>query len=97
MRAIKRVKLGPQHHRPGKTRHMFSDGGQIRPFPPFVSLTIAQPTSEGGGYYLMHECESHFGTDTHHDSLQEALGQAEFEFGVKREEWVDVDEPYQQK
>jgi len=33
-------------------------------------------------------------TDTFHDSVEDALRQAEFEFLVKPEDWATVEEPY---
>jgi hypothetical protein len=93
MTAIKKVRLKAHHLSPGRTEHAFSDGSGTRPFPPFTSLAITRLNDEPG-YYLMHLCDNHFGTDTHHATLEEALHQAEWEFGVLPEEWADVQEPF---
>jgi hypothetical protein len=42
----------------------------------------------------MHICENGQGTDTWHMSLDDAFHQAEFEFGVKAEEWIEANEPF---
>ncbi len=31
-------------------------------------------------------------TDTHHDTLQDAMGQAEWEYGVKSHEWINAND-----
>jgi hypothetical protein len=81
------VKLGPHHHRPGKTKHQFLGPNGTQDFPPFVALTIAQYVGDSG-FYLLYEPESGMGTDTWHESLENALHQAEYEFGVERDEWI---------
>jgi hypothetical protein len=89
MIAVKRVLLGPQHLSPGRTVHRLSNSKGARPFPPFKSLEIAHyPNSEG--YYLFHLCGDGLGTDTWHESLEDALHQAEWEFEVKPNEWEDI-------
>jgi hypothetical protein len=78
--------LGARHLRPGRTRHMISDGKGQREFPPFVRLEIAQyPGDEG--CYLLHICEDGSTADTWHETVDEALHQAEWEFGVLGSEW----------
>jgi hypothetical protein len=90
---VKKVLLGPHHPSPGKTRHTLSDSAGIRPFPPFKSLQIAHyPGSVG--YYLFYFCADGKGTDTWHQSLEDALHQAEWELGVRSEEWTDTLETY---
>jgi hypothetical protein len=93
MSAIKKVTLKGHHLRPGRTKHSFSDGKNVKDFPPFTSLVITQD-DEDSGHYLMHLCDNHFGTDTHHETLEEALHQAEWEFGVLPDEWSAVQEPF---
>lgn len=93
MVAIKRVTLSDHHLSPGRTKHTLSDGAGARPFPPFTSLAITQYSGDAG-YYLMHICDNHLGTDTWHETLEDALYQAEWEFGVMPEEWADVHEPF---
>ena len=93
MTAIKRVKLTDHHLTPGRAKHTLVDSDGVRPFPPFTSLTITQSTDDPG-FYLMHLCDDHLGTDTWHETLEDALHQAEWEFGVLPEEWTDIQEPF---
>lgn len=93
MIAIKKVTLREHHLSPGRTKHTLSDSNGVSPFPPFTSLAITRYL-DGSGYYLMHICENHLGTDTWHETLEDALHQAEWEFGVLAEEWTDVEEPF---
>ena len=88
----KRVALGPHHLRPGRSRHTIIDANGPRQFSAFVSLEIASYPNEQS-CYLFHICENGEGTDTWHPSLERALEQAEWEFGVQRHEWVDVNLP----
>jgi len=83
--AVKRVVLGNHHRRPGRTRH--STNG--REFPPFVSLEIARDPGDSG-FYLLHICGNGATADTHHESIEAAMHQAEFEFGVQSNEWVSA-------
>jgi hypothetical protein len=39
----------------------------------------------------MHICADGTGTDTWHESLEDAMHQADFEFGVQPDEWLDCD------
>jgi hypothetical protein len=93
MVAIRRVKLGEHHLNPGRTKHTLSDASGTRPFPPFTSLAITR-YGEDASYYLMHICDENLGTDTWHETLDDALHQAEWEFGVRPEEWTEVQEPF---
>jgi hypothetical protein len=86
---LKRVVLGTQHLRPGRTKHRIMDTQGMRDFPPFVSLEIVHYPDENS-YYLFHISETGEIADTCHDSVAEAMHQAEFEFGVQALEWVDV-------
>ena len=94
MIAIRKVKLGKHHFNPGRTKHTLSDANGTRPFPPFTSLAITR-YGEDVGYYLMHICDDNSGTDTWHETLDDALHQAEWEFGVRPEEWTEVQEPFE--
>jgi hypothetical protein len=75
------------HHHASRTKHEIWDGDGHRPFPPFVVLEIAAHPGEET-CFLFHLCADGQVADTWHQSIQEALDQAEFEFGVKCEEWV---------
>jgi hypothetical protein len=74
------------HHWPSKTRHSINGA----PVPPFTQLEIAT-NGQDTGYYLLHICADGRGTDTWHESLEDAFSQAEFEFGVKHHEWQSPD------
>jgi len=93
MVAIKRVKLSDQHLRPGRCKHTLHDSKGIRPFPTFTSLAITHYPGQPG-YWLMYSCDQELGTDTFHESLEDALDQAKWEFDVRPEEWIDVNEPF---
>lgn len=94
MRALKRVSLTASHLSPGRTQHTLVDSVGARPFPPFVSLAITR-YGQDAGYYLMHICGNGLATDTWHETLEDALKQAAWEFEVRSEEWQDVDEPFE--
>jgi hypothetical protein len=76
---IKRVALGPQHLRPGRTKHRIRDAKGAREFAPFVALEIASYPNEHS-YYLFHISENGEVADTWHQTLEEAFDQAEWEF-----------------
>ncbi len=83
--ALKRVVLTDHHLRPGRTRHTMNGTD----FPPFVSLEIAQFPNDSG-FYLLHICATGEVADTWHETLEDAMHQAEFEFGVQEDEWVSA-------
>jgi hypothetical protein len=92
MAAIKRVVLSERHLRPGRTKHSLCDSQGTREFPPFTSLDISQFPGDPG-YFLMHLCENGECADSWHQTLDDAFHQAEIEFEVQREEWIEVSEP----
>jgi hypothetical protein len=86
---LMRVDLRPHHLSPGRTRHILKDASGSRPFPPFKALERVQFEGDGG-FYLMYVPESGTGTDTWHQSIDDALHQAEWEFDVKPGEWMKL-------
>jgi len=92
LRSLFRVELGSHHLRPGRAKHQLKDASGLHDFAPFVALEIC--TSPAHGFYLMYEPESGHGTDTWHQSLDDAFHQAEWEFGVAQAEWKETDRPY---
>ncbi len=91
--SVKRVLLGPQHLTPGRTIHILHDKDGSRPFSPFTSLEIAH--YEGSNeYYLLHICGDGQVADTWHQSIADALYQAESELGVHSHEWMDIAEEF---
>jgi len=88
---IKRVRLGSHHH-VSLTKHTTSDAGSQRDFPPFVELAIAGCPG-GKSCYLFHVCADGQVADTWHETVEGALNQAEWEFGVKPQEWIVPSSP----
>ena len=88
-RTIMKIKLGENHLRLGRTRHEIADARGRRAFPPFVRLEIAQYPGDSS-YYLLHISEDGQIADTNHETVEEAMHQAEFEFGVNGKEWEMV-------
>lgn len=72
------------HHSPtGRTRHTFN-GVEVSPA---TSLRIVQFDTDPG-YYLIHlDNEGREVADTYHDTIDDAIAQAEWEFGLLRREW----------
>lgn len=91
LRTLWRVALGPSHHA-SLTKHSIRDEDGERNFPPFVSLEIASYDGEES-CYLFHICANGQVADTSHQTVDEAIDQAEWEFGVRPEEWTLVGEP----
>lgn len=89
MVSIQRVRLSSHHHA-SRTKHTKHDATGAAPFPRFIALEIATYPGEQG-FYLFHICADGQGTDTWHESLDAAIDQAGWEFGVKREEWTRAD------
>ena len=93
--SLYRVELAAHHRRPGRTKHTLVNHSGKHDFPPFKILTICVPgNTTDQGYYLMYEPETGPGTDTWHQTLDGAMAQAEWEFGVARHEWIKTDCPY---
>lgn len=80
---LRRLRLAPVHSPTGKTRHW--SGGAL--LPPPAELRIAQYPSDPGFYLLYCDGDGREMTDTYHDSLEEAMAQAEWEFETKEGEW----------
>lgn len=93
MIAIKRVQLAEHHLQPGRTRHALATPGGRVDFPPFTSLAITRYPGDPG-FYLMHICADGKASDTWHENLGDALHQAEWEFGVAADEWLEANEPF---
>jgi hypothetical protein len=84
-----RVQLQERHTATGNTEHWLVDGKGTRPFPPFRALEIAQYEGDSG-FYLLYIPASGHGTDTYHETLADAMHQAEFEFRVAGDDWLPV-------
>jgi hypothetical protein len=81
---LQRVKLGAHHHA-SLTKHTIRIENDERSFPAFISLEIASCPGEESRY-LFRICGDGQVADTWHPTLDEALAQAEWEFGVRQEE-----------
>jgi hypothetical protein len=92
-RSLFRVELGPHHLRPGRTKHQLKDATGLRDFPPFNALEICS-TDPANGFYILYQPENGQGTDSWRQTLDDAFDQAEWGFGVAREEWEKTDRPY---
>lgn len=70
-----------------------ADGEAKRSFPPFTELVIAHNPGESS-CLLMRHGENGSMADTFHLNLDDAMLQAEWQFEVKPEEWLVIDEQY---
>jgi len=84
LKCLKRAEIKPENRSLGAVTHTLIDDSGPHQFPEFVRLEIA---TDGSGFYLFHVCADGSGTDTWHQTLQDALHQAEHEFNVGLNEW----------
>lgn len=80
---IQWVKLVSKHLPTGKTRHY--RGGELLPTP--RELKIGKYPNDHGFYLLYFDGAGNEMTDTYHDTLEDAMAQAEREFQVKVDDW----------
>jgi hypothetical protein len=80
---IAEVNLLPSHQPTYKTRH-YRHNVEI-PLP--SKLRIVQYPDDSGYYLLYLDHSSQELTDTYHDSMTDALSQANFEFQVSADDW----------
>lgn len=90
---IKQIALCPHHRQPARVGTIIHGGGITRPVPPIVALQIARYPGEES-CYLFHFAKNGEGTDTFHESLEEAVDHAEQLYGVSRAEWGNVNFPF---
>ncbi len=81
---IRRVKLGPSHLPTGKTHHYHG----TQQLPPPSELRIVQYADDPGFYLFYCDDTGKEFTDTYHETLEEALSQAAWEFTVRPDEWA---------
>ena len=82
----RRVHLQPWHRPTGKTRHY--RGGRELPVP--AALWIVRYDGDPGFYLFYLDDRGREMTDTYHDTLEGALSQAKWEFGVGEDEWEEA-------
>lgn len=81
------VRLG-DHHRPtGHTKHYFGSGSGQNEIATPVELRITEYDDADGFYLFYCDDEGTELTDTYHDTLSDAMDQAEREFNVRPDEW----------
>jgi hypothetical protein len=80
---LQTLTLSPRHTPTGKTNHYYGD--EKLPVP--SSLKIVKFRDAEGVYLLYFDNKGNELTDTFHDTFEGALAQAEWEFGVKPDEW----------
>ncbi len=87
---LKSIFLKAPHHVPtGRTHHYQGDAE----LPPPTELKIAK-YADVDGYYVLHfDADGNELTDTFHDTMEEALAQAEWEFNVRPFEWENLRQP----
>ena len=79
-----RIRLRNDHRPTGNTTHTVH-GSVVKP--PY-ELRIVQFDGDPG-FYLIHFSQNEEEiADTYHDSYGQAMDQAEFEFGIKQEDWT---------
>ena len=91
--SIKKVALGERHRQPERVGATITAKGTTTPKPPFASLEIARYLGDDS-CYLFHISSNGEGTDTWHETLDDALDYAEDLYGVKRSEWLDVNHAF---
>jgi hypothetical protein len=83
---LRRIRLGQNHLPTGKTRHYL--GGTFAPVP--CDLRIVKYANDQGFYLFYCNGDGVELTDTYHETLEAAMDQADWEFGIKEEEWEIV-------
>lgn len=84
----RRIVLKPDHVPTGKTRHYAGTPDNRVELRTPQQLMIVQIPPKNQGYYLLYlDDKGDELTDTYHDSLEEALAQAKWEFNVDPDEW----------
>lgn len=87
-KCIKHAEIRPENRSIGRVRHALIDEVGSRSFSEFVRLEIATYGSDRG-FYLFHICADGKVADTWHETLEDAIHQAEFEFEIRPDEWQD--------
>jgi hypothetical protein len=83
---LKSVILTDRHKPTGMTSHYLGAEKLSAPY----SLIITKYPNDDGVYLMYLDREGKEVTDTFHDTVEEAMEQAKFEFGVQVTEWNDL-------
>ncbi|NLK66670.1 MAG: hypothetical protein GX282_04260 [Campylobacteraceae bacterium] len=83
MKELYKIYLKDNILQASKTLHFC--GNDILPKP--FALSIVQYDADDGFYLFYLNKFEEEQTDTYHETLEDAFSQAEFEFGVKKEDW----------
>jgi len=85
---IQKIKLDITLHKPtGKTKHFH--GVKELPIPYELRIIRYDGNSDGNSNFYLFYCDIHGNelTDTYHETLDSAVAQAEWEFGILPNEW----------
>jgi hypothetical protein len=85
-----RSEIRPENRRLGVVNHTLITESGSGTFSDFVRLEIVSYGSDTG-FYLLHLCADGTGTDTWHQTIDDAFEQAELEFHVSHEDWLPSD------
>ena len=77
------IDLGQKHKPTGKTKHYRGAGELPKP----AHLKIVRYSGDPGYLLLYLDKDGNEMTDTYHETLEDALEQANWEFGIEAEEW----------
>ena len=83
---VKFIKLKEKHKATNKVQH-FSDGNQIVDF---KELRIVTYENDPGYLIIYFDSRGQEVSDTYHESLQQALDYARWEFNIEPLEWEDI-------
>ena len=81
---LRRIVLKHRHQSTGNTRH-YRDGREL---PAPAALEIARYAGDAGFYLFYLDAAGDEITDTYHESMEDAVSQAEWEFVVGEVEWL---------
>ena len=82
---LKEVFLADYHRPTGKTIHRIGEREIETP----VKLQIAQYAGDSGFYLFYFDSSGREISDTYHSDIDQAMGQAKWEFGVQDNEWSE--------
>lgn len=89
MSVLATVVLGAEHAPTGYTRHVYvgPDGTEEDVRPP-SRLRIIRDEGDAGVLLLYEDESGNWLSDTYHETVEDAMAQAELEFTVRPEDWT---------